>query len=50
MPVENIDVSGTLERVKKQLEKDEEMSVTTRSFMEVLMLIVTLLVKSFRAQ
>ena len=44
MTVENIDVSGTLRRVKKQLEEDQEMSATTRSLIEVLMLIVTLLV------
>ena len=44
MTVENIDVSGTLERVKKQLEEDREISETTRSLIEVLVLIVTLLV------
>jgi transposase len=44
MTVENIDVSSTLERVKKQLEEDHDMSATTRSLIEVLILIVTLLV------
>ncbi|MEE9368943.1 MAG: DUF6444 domain-containing protein [Pontiella sp.] len=44
MTIENIDVSATLERVSKQLENDKEISETTRSLIEVLVLIVTLLV------
>lgn len=44
MTIENIDVSATLERVKKQLENDRDLSETTRSLIEVLVLIVTLLV------
>ncbi len=44
MTVENIDVSGTLERVKAQLKEDQDMSATTRSLIEVLILIVSLLV------
>ncbi len=44
MTIENLDVTATLERVNKQLEKDQDMSKTTRSLIEVLILIVTLLV------
>lgn len=44
MTLENIDVTATLKRVKKQLEMDAEISETTRSLIEVLVLIVTLLV------
>jgi transposase len=44
MTIENIEVSETLERIKVQLKEDQDMSVTTRSLIEVLILIVTLLV------
>ncbi len=44
MTIENIDVTSTLERVNKQLKNDTDMSETTRSLIEVLVLIVTLLV------
>lgn len=44
MTIENIDVTATLERVNKQLKNDTEISDTTRSLIEVLVLIVTLLV------
>jgi transposase len=44
MTIENFDVTATLEKVNAQLEKDQDMSETTRSLIEVLLLIVTLLV------
>jgi transposase len=44
MTIDNIDVSATLERVNKQLQNDKDISETTRSLIEVLVLIVTLLV------
>ena len=44
MTIENVDVTATLARVNKQLEKDRDMSETTRSLIEVLIVIVTLLV------
>jgi len=44
MTIENLDISATLERVDKQLENDKDISETTRSLIEVLVLIVTLLV------
>lgn len=44
MGIGDIDVTDTLERVRRQLEKDRRMSATTRSLIEVLVLIVTLLV------
>lgn len=43
MTIDNIDVTSTLERVKKQLAEDADMSATTRSLIEVLVLIVTLM-------
>lgn len=44
MSIGDIDVTDTLERVKQQLKEDQEMSATTRSLIEVLVLIVSLLV------
>lgn len=44
MSINDIDVTETLERVKTQLKDDQQMSATTRSLIEVLILIVTLLV------
>lgn len=44
MSVDGIDVTATLERVQKQLDNDQDMSDTTRSLIEVLIVIVSLLV------
>ena len=44
MTVENFDVSSTIERVKEQLEKEQDMSENMRSLVEMLLMIVTLLV------
>lgn len=44
MTVENIDVSATLEKLKKQLQKEKNLSPTFRATVELLMLVVTLLV------
>lgn len=44
MTVDNFDVSATIARVKEQLKKEQEMSETMRSLIEVLLMIVTLLV------
>lgn len=43
MTIENIDITATLERVKKQMEEDAEMRASTRSMIELLVLIITLL-------
>ena len=43
MTIDNIDVTATLERVKKLLADDKTMSDMTRSLMEVLVLIITLM-------
>jgi transposase len=43
MTIDNIDVTATITRVKKQLANDTEMSQTTRSLIEVLILIVSLM-------
>ncbi len=44
MTIDNIDITATLERVNKQLKEDTDISETTRSLIEILVLIVTLLV------
>ena len=44
MTVENIDVSATLEKLKKQLQEEKNLSPTFRATVELLMLVVTLLV------
>ena len=44
MSIDGIDITATLARVKKQLSKDQDMSETTRSLIEILIVIVTLLV------
>ena len=44
MTVENFDVSATIERVKEQLEKEQDMSENMRSLVEMLLMTVTLLV------
>ena len=43
MTIDNIDVTATLERVKKLLADDKTLSDSTRSLMEVMVLIVTLM-------
>lgn len=43
MTIDNIDVTDTISRVQKQLAEDTEMSPTTRSLIEVLVLIVSLM-------
>lgn len=43
MTIENIDVTATLKRVRNQMENDTSISETTRSLIDVLVLIVTLL-------
>lgn len=43
MTIDNIDVTATIKRVEKQLADDTEMSQTTRSLIEVLILIVSLM-------
>lgn len=43
MTIDNIDVTATITRVEKQLANDTEMSQTTRSLIEVLILIVSLM-------
>ncbi len=43
MTIENIDISASLERVKQQMKDDPGMSQATRSLIELLVLIVTLL-------
>jgi transposase len=43
MTIDNIDVTATLERVKKLLAEDKTLSDSTRSLMEVMVLIVTLM-------
>ena len=44
MTVGSFDVSATIERVKEQLEKEQDMSESMRSLVEMLLMIVTLLV------
>lgn len=43
MTIENIDIDSTIKRVKALLLKDKELSPSTRSLLEVLVLIITLL-------
>jgi transposase len=43
MTIENIDISAAIERVKQQMKDDSGMSAATRSLVELLVLIVTLL-------
>ena len=43
MTIDNIDVTATLERVKKLLASDKDIPDSTRSLMEVLVLIITLM-------
>jgi transposase len=43
MTIDSIDVTATLERVKKRLASDKDMSESIRSLLEVLVLIITLM-------
>ncbi len=47
MTIENIDIQATIEKVQALIRDDEQMSATTKSMFEILIVVITLLVNNW---
>jgi transposase len=45
MKIENIDIAATIEKAQALIHQDEQMSAATKSIVEVLILLISLLAK-----